>query len=296
VRVAAALLVAAGLALAGCGGGDGDGGSGDDATALLKRGLATDVDTGVLKLDAEMELRGVERVEGPLRLSLEGPFRAAESPTEMPDLDMDFRASGLGQSYEGRVVVTRENAWVEFDGATYEVGEELWARLLEALRRQGDQGPRTFREAGVDPLDWVRDLEVEGKEDVAGTPTTKVAGTIDVVAMLRDLARLTRDPQQQQVPGGDVFEDADLEAWIGEDDIWRRISAESEFRVPEAQRDALGGMEGGRLSLDLELAEPNEPVEIEGPAEARSIDELLRRLGIPPEVLLGPGFAAPQPG
>jgi hypothetical protein len=234
-------------------------------------------------------------VEGTLRLSLEGPFRAAESPTEMPDLDMDFRASGLGQSYEGRVVVTRENAWVEFGGATYEVGEELWARLLDALRQQGDKGPQTFRKAGVDPLDWIQDLEVEGEEDVAGTPTTKVAGTIDVVAMLRDLNRLTSNPQQQ-IPGSDVFEDADLEAWIGDDDIWRRISAESEFNVPEAQREALGGMEGGRVSLDLELADPNEPVEIEGPAEARSIDELLRRLGIPPEALLGPGFAAPTPG
>jgi hypothetical protein len=37
-------------------------------------------------------------------------------------------------------------------------------------------------------------------------------------------------------------------------------------------------------------------VEIEGPAEARPIEELLRQLGIPPELLLGPGFAQPSPG
>jgi hypothetical protein len=46
----------------------------------------------------------------------------------------------------------------------------------------------------------------------------------------------------------------------------------------------------------MTLDDPNEPVEIEGPAEARPIDELLRSLGVPPELLLGPGFAQPAPG
>jgi hypothetical protein len=44
------------------------------------------------------------------------------------------------------------------------------------------------------------------------------------------------------------------------------------------------------------LEDPNEPVEIEGLGGGRPIDELLRRFGIPPEALLGPGFAQPAPG
>jgi len=295
-RAAPALLAALALAAAGCGGGGG-GGNDAEATDLLERGFATDVDTGVLTLDAELELKGGDQLDGPLRLELDGPFRAAGSPTEMPDADMEFRASGAGQDFEGRVIVTRENAWIEFRGATYEVGEELWARALEALEEQDQGGPRSFREAGVDPLDWLDGVETERDEDVAGVPTTKVSGSLDVEQMLRDFNRLSRDPDQQIPDNVDDFvDDVDFEAWIAEDGVWRRISAETEFDVPEEERDAVGGLEGGRVSLDVELDEPNEPVQIEGPAEARPIDELLRRLGIPPELLLGPGFAVPTPG
>jgi hypothetical protein len=295
VRRAAPALIAA-AALAGCGGS----GAGEEATALLERGFATDVDTGVLTLETEIELEGSEEVDGPLRFTLEGPFRAADAPTGVPDLDMDFRASGAGQELDGRVVVTRENAWVEFRGTTYEVGEELWARLIEALRAQ-PQGPESLREAGIDPLDWVEDAEREGEEKLGGTATTKVRATLDVERILRDFNELVPE-SGGRIPEGaieeidDVVEDVDFEAWIGEDDIWRRVASEVEFDVPENRRDEVGGLEGGSVSLDVELDDPNEPVDIEGPAEGRPIDELLRRLGIPPQLFLGPGFSAPSPG
>jgi len=294
VRRWPALLAALALALAGCGG-DGESGSEEDATALLKRGFATDVDSGVVTLDMELELDGAERVGGPLRLTLEGPFRSAGSPTEMPDLDMDFRASGLGQSFPGRVILTRENAWVEFEGTTYEVGEELWERLQEALDRQSD-GPETIGEAGIDPLDWLEGTETDGEEEVGGVPTTRVRTSIDLPRMLRDLNKLTDEPRAPFPFDVDkAVEDTEIEIWIGDDDIWRRISTETDFEVPERRRQP-GGPTGGRFSLDLELEDPNEPVEIEGPAEARSIDELLRRFGVAPELLLGPGYATPTPG
>jgi hypothetical protein len=297
VRRAAALLAVVALALAGCGG-DGDSGSSEDATALLKRGFATDVDTGVLTFETKLELRGVESVDGPLRLRLEGPFRAAPSPTEMPDLDMDFEASGAGQSFTGHVIVTRENGWLEYGGETYEVGEELWARVIEFLRQSNEGRPNTFGEAGVDPLDWIDEAETDGEEEIGGTNTTKVTGKLDVQAFLRDSSKISTErlPEGTLRDVDEFVDDVDFEAWIGEDDIWRRIRADTEFDVPEEERDSLGGLEGGSVSLDMELAEPNEPVEIEGPAEARPIDELLRQLGIPPEALLGPGFATPTPG
>jgi hypothetical protein len=46
----------------------------------------------------------------------------------------------------------------------------------------------------------------------------------------------------------------------------------------------------------MTLAAPNEPVSIEGPGDGRPISELLRALGIPPQLLLGPGFEVPEPG
>jgi hypothetical protein len=290
-RAAPLLLAVALLAAGGCGD---NGASSGSARELLERGFATDVDTGVLTLDAEVDLDGGP-VEGPFALELEGPFRVAESATEMPDMDLAFRAEGAGQEYEGRAIATRENAWIEFQGETYEVGEELWAGLLEALEEEGRGEPRTFAEAGVDPLDWVTDLEESGEEELGGVTTTKVTGRLDAERMLRDFNRL---PGADPIPESaldqvdDVVGDVEFEAWIGEDDIWRRVAAETEFRVPESA----GGPEGGSVSLEMELDDPNQPVEIEGLSEGRPLEELLRGLGIPPEALLGPGFAQPAPG
>jgi hypothetical protein len=253
-----------------------------------------------MTLDATVALEGVEELDEPLRLTMEGPFRAAGSPTEVPDLDMEIHASGAGQEFDGRVIVTRENAWVEYRGSTYEVGAELWTRLIEALRDQS-QGPESLSEAGVDPLDWIDGAERDGEEQQGGTRTTRVTATMDVEAVLRDFNRLAgaggeRIPERALDEVGEVVDDVELEAWIGEDDIWRRISAETDFEVPEDERDTVGGLKGGSVSLDVELDRPNEPVEIAGPAEARPIDELLRQLGIPPEALLGPGFVPPSAG
>jgi hypothetical protein len=298
VRLAVALLAAVALALAGCGGDDGGGGSAADAEDLLKRGFATDVDSGNASFAGELEVRGVPGFEEPLRLELDGSFRAAPSPTEMPDLDMDFEASGGGQTFTGHLTFTAENGWVEFRGETYEVGEELWRRWIELVRESNRNKPQTFGDVGVEPLDWVDDAETAGEEEVGGSPTTKVTGKIDTETMLRDFNRISTErlPESTLREFSDAMGDVAFEAWIGKDDIWRRVKTENQFEVPEDERDSFGGMEGGRLSFDVELAEPNEPVEIEGPAEARPIDELLRELGIPPEAVLGPGFAAPTPG
>ena len=289
-----AALIAA-VALAGCGGGNDE-----EAGGLLERGFSTDVRSGVASVDAELDLEGIDGIEGPLRLALEGPFEVAGGdPTDLPDLDMDFRASGAGQEFTGRVVLTRENAWVEYGGSTYEVGEELWTQVRRALDEQGQGQPETFAEAGLDPLDWVDGAEVEGEERVSGVRTTKVSGTLDIEAVLRDSNELSggeRLPESTLGDVEDVIEDVEFEAWIGADDIWRRLATEAALDVPEEERDSVGGLERGSLSLEVELDEPNEPVEIEEPQDARPLDELLRRLGVPPEVLLGPGFAQPSPG
>ena len=120
----AALALLALLALAGaaCGSDEND----EQAAALLERGLATDVDSGTLIAEMEIELEGVQEADEPFRLRLEGPFRS-RGATEMPDLDMAVRVSWFGRTFAGRVVALPENAWVEYKGETYEVGEENWS-------------------------------------------------------------------------------------------------------------------------------------------------------------------------
>jgi hypothetical protein len=127
---------------------------------------------------------------------------------------------------------------------------------------------------------------------VSGAESTKVVGELDVAAMLRDFNNLSPDSTAISRRTLDQIDDSidavEFAAWIGDDDIWRRISSETTFTVPEEQRQGTGGIEGGRVSLDMTLATPNKPVSIEDPGDGRPISELLRALGIPPQLLLGP--------
>jgi hypothetical protein len=294
-----AVLLAALLALGlgACGGGD-DGSAGD-ATQLLERGFATDVDSGRLALELEVDLRGVAALGGPVRLELDGPFRS-RGPTRMPDVDMTFEASLAGQSFDGRLVLLPDGAWVEHGGETYEVGEQLWGRVQDSLEAEEGR-PDTFAQAGLDPLHWIEGAETGEEREVGGVRATEVSGELDVARMLRDVNRiLAREsgavPESALDDVDDYFGSVDFTAWIGEDDIWRRVQAEADFEVPEAERDSAGGLSGGHISLDVRLDQPNEPVEIEGLGAGRPLAELLTKLGIPPESLLGPGFAAPEPG
>jgi hypothetical protein len=291
-----ALLLALGLIVASCGGND-DGGADQDADRLLERGFSTDVDSGEIRMEMEVEVDGVEGADGPFRLELSGPFRS-RGPTQMPDVDVELSASGQGASFEGRAVLLPRNAWIEYGGETYEVGHELWTRAQQSLNRDG--GPEIFAQANVDPLDWIEDAETGDTAEVSGMESTKVAGELDVAAVLRDFSNLSPDsaaiPRRTLDQIDDSIDAVEFAVWIGDDDIWRRISSETSFTVPEEQRQGTGGIEGGRISLDMTLAAPNEPVSIEGPGDGRPISELLRALGIPPQLLLGPGVEVPEPG
>jgi hypothetical protein len=290
VRRAALIAV---VALAGCG----DGGSTEEARDLIDRGFATDVRSGVFSASAEFHLSGLGALAGPLRLNVEGPFEGWSSTT-LPAMDLEVRVSGMGQKFAGRLVMTRENAWVEYDGTTYEAGEALWAELRRTIETQGGE-PMTLTEMGLHPHRWLDDLEIEGDEEVAGDDTTKVTGTIDLSRLLPEANRLSPDarlPPRTLRQVDEAFEEVRFEAWIGEDEIWRRVAVETAFEIPEELRESAEGVSGGRLSFEMGLEDPNEPVEIEGLGDGRPVDELLRRLGIPPEALLGPGFAQPTPG
>ena len=281
------------VALAGCGGG----GSPEEARDLIDRGFATDVRSGVFSAGAEFQLSGLGALAGPLRFTMEGPFQEGSSAT-LPEMDLEVRASGMGQSFAGRLVMTRKNGWVEYEGTTYEAGEALWEKLQRAIESQGSD-PMTLAEMGLHPHRWLDDLETEGDEEVAGDETTKVSGTLDLGVLLREANRLSPEgplPPSTLRQVDDAFEEVRFEAWIGDDDIWRRVSVETEFEIPEALRESADGVSGGRLSFEMGLEDPNEPVEVEGLGDGRPVDELLRRLGIPPEALLGPGFAQPAPG
>ena len=155
------LTIIATLALAavaaGCGG-DGGSGSSEDAEALLDKAFSQEVKSADLKIDMSADLEGVQQLSGPLALTIEGPYKS-QGKKKLPLLAWDVSVQGGGQSFSGGLVVTADNAFVEFQGTNYEVGTELFTSYTSELEAQDAQGPQSLKALGVDPASWLDDPE-----------------------------------------------------------------------------------------------------------------------------------------
>ena len=292
------VLAALALALLAACGASGGGASADE---LLQRASKQTAKSADVRFELEATLKGVKELDGPLKLSFTGPYRSNGDKT-LPDLDWKLHAEGGGESFDARVVTTRENAWVEYRGQTYEVGEQLVSGLSAQLQRQPSQ-----QDLRLSVPEWFGDTEVEDAE-VGGVATRRVSGDVDVRKVLESVDRLLRQSSTagQPVPRlteqtmdeiEDAVKSAHVEIDVGRDDgILRRNTMELAFEVPEERRASAKGLEGGDLEILFEQTDVNGDQRVTPPSGARPISELLRSFGVPPEALLGPGFTPQSPG
>jgi hypothetical protein len=291
-------VLAMALVPSACGSGSGDAGSAGD---LLKRASRETAKSADVKVELEAELKGVDEVNGPLKLKLEGPYRS-NGAAALPDLDWRMHAEGAGKSFDARLITVRDNAYIEYQGATYEVGTQLISSLTAQLQRNRTD-PKELRSLGLDASGWIEDADVSDAE-VGGVATKRISGDVDVRKMLEGIGRLlAKDPSAARLPESTIDEIADavkeahVETDVGRDDgIMRRSSAELRFEVPEARRAGAKGLEGGELKVLFEQTDVNGDQRVTPPSGARPIQELLRGFGIPPELLLGPGATMQSPG
>jgi hypothetical protein len=304
-RRLAALLAALVLALvpAACGGDGGGSGGGGSAEEVLDRASKQTAKSADVKFELEASLNGAEDLQGPVKLSFSGPYRS-NGAKALPDLDWSIHAEGDGEKFDARLVTTRDNAWVEYEGQTYEVGEQLISGLSSQLQRQQAQ-PQDLRSLSTG--EWFDDPEVEDAE-VGGAPTRRVSGDVDVRKVLESVDEVMQKsaPAGQPVPRlteqmmdeiDDAVKTAHVETDVGRDDgILRRTAIQVAFEVPEERRESADGLQGGDVRLVFEQSNVNGDQRVEPPSGARPISELLRGFGIPPEALLGPGFTPQSPG
>jgi hypothetical protein len=305
-RLAAWLLPAmlAGALLAGCGGGD------DESVAeLLDRAFGNPIGSAEVKLDVEVELRGVEELEDPIEITLTGPYRSG-GDDQIPSVDWDLTVSAQNQSFNAGLTSTGTRAFVAFQGTEYEVSRATVA----ALNRQVAQGNKredgqNLSDFGVNAREWIVDAKDEGGEEVAGAETTHVSGKLDVGRVLEDLNKIVAEAAKLRAQTGgaappeltgeqkrqveEVVDDPGFDAYVGKDDeTLHRLSADIDFDVPEDSRDRVGGLEGGRISFSIEFADIGGDMKISAPKDARPIAELTEQL----RGLLGGALGGQLPG
>ncbi len=289
----AVVAIVAIVLIAGGGGGD------EDPREVLDATFSGDkqVDSGVFDLSLDVEAEGGEN-EGRLEASVGGPFQGAEG--EFPSFQVEAEADLEGdQDFSGSLGLTStgDAAFLNFQGTDYQVPQQAFdqftssfTRLQNQSQEQEGQDGNLLSALGINPSRWLTDLSNEGDEDVEGTETIHISGEADVPALVEDLKRIAENAPE--ATGGftpdqlgeldrltELVESADFDIYSGaEDRILRRLDANLELNPPDDE-DAPDSL---TVDFSITLSDLNEPQEIEAPADARPLGDLLQAFGVDP--------------
>lgn len=296
-RPAAALLLALAATawavwLGGCGGGESE----EDVEALLDRSFRQSITRADVKVDAQLTIDGLKGLDRPVRLQASGPY--LDGPRALPQLDIDLKvgAQGAGQTVQFGLLRTADRAFVKFGGEFYEQPRGAVERADRELER-GRTGRRgSLRDLGLNPRTWIVAAKMEDQEEVGGVESEHVSGRLDTRSLFRDLNELVErsagavggapadlpDPlSSAQIDElAEIVRGPSFEVYVGKkDDVVRRLSAQFEVRVPEADRERVGGVEGATLRFSVEFTDVGGNQKVEAPPSARPISDLTTQLG-----------------
>ena len=294
-----ALLATLALGVAACGG---DGGGGDEASedtdvdTLLSdtfSGKDKKIESGVLALKLNIDAKGAEGVNGPITLSVGGPFQS-QGAKKLPKFDIDFAFEGAGQSIKAGLTSTGTKGFVNFQGNEYVVSDQVFQQFKAGYEQAQSQTKKNENQSlsslGLDPRQWLTNPKNAGEAKVGDDDTIKITGGVDVNKLLDDVNKALQktrelgvqgteqlpsqltDAQKKQV--ADSVKDPKVEIYTGkEDKILRRMV------ISVSLVDAQNETGSADIKLDLSISDLNEDQEISEPSGAKPFDQLLSQLG-----------------
>jgi hypothetical protein len=293
--LAAVMCVVAAVVLIGCGGG-----SNADGRKVLEQTFSghKNVKSGRINLKIAADAHGIPGLNGPVTITLSGPFQSQGQ--QLPTFDLDVKLNANGRTFSAGAVSTGDKGFVKFQGTSYLLPDSVLAGFRQGFQRaraqRNSQQGTSLASLGIDPRRWVRNPSDEGDEDVAGQSTTHISSDIDVPKLLDDFGRVVGQAgrlgvsqnrqasamlsERQKKAVDDAIEDPKIDVYSGTTDrILRKLTIALGFKVPKDQQQRANGLKSGKLSLDIELAEVNRPQAVHAPANAKPFSELRNALG-----------------
>jgi hypothetical protein len=245
------------------------------ATEVLSRaaGSLGDIRSGTLHLSVLVETTP-GRDAGRVGFEIDGPFALAESG-DLPEADISYTQIAGDDEVTVRLTSTGETAYQTVAGETTEMAEPQ----LDALRAAGGS------EAGgglgrLDLSAWIDGAELQDGGRRGGVDAYLVTGRLDVVAALNGMVDAARSFGASGAASLEHLDEANAElltnairsssvgVYAGEEDgLLRSLEVLVEFQAdaPAEVRRALGPLAGARLSIELSIDDPNEPVDVDAP-------------------------------
>jgi hypothetical protein len=288
MRRALALLACLALPatlLGACGSDTPDGPGGPQLLAQTFGAKATPIRTAGLAVDFELKPEGLLRLGGPIRLSLAGPF-AAPRADQLPRFAVDVDATLNKKRYAAALSSTGTAAYAELDGRDYAIDDASVLALRRGLRSTAGRRLPALRAIGIDPQRWISDPKAQDGETLAGVPTQRFSGKVDLARALTDVDRLLtkagghanlgsllNPTLRRQIAGAVTSSKADV--WTGaKDHIVRQLTITADFAFPIG-KSPVQGLQGGAITLRMRLTKPNATrVEVSAPVAPRPIAAL----------------------
>jgi hypothetical protein len=309
VSILLAALLALAITIGACGDDGGSSASSDeDPQEIVDSATFKGIESGNLDMSLGIDASGEEG--GHIDVSLAGPFQGS---TDAKDSELELTAKANGSmggeevDFEGGLTLVPGNAFVNYQGITYEVDPITYSfvetALKEAEKESGDDsaGANACQEAAKDLEvgNFIDNLTNDGGADVGGTSTTKVSGDLDVAGAFNAIEELSEGACKSvlgsagPLPSGADLEDAQgelekvlksahVELYVGDDDIVRRLSAQLTIEPEES-----GEVQSVELDFDISLSGVNEDQQISTPTGAKELSKLFVKLGINPIELAG---------
>jgi hypothetical protein len=224
-----------------------------------------------------------------LELTLNGPLRN-NGTDKLPSLDWKVAFSGLTTQFTSRLVSTGDNFFINLGGQDFEAGQQAIARLTEQAQASKQ---KSLAQIGFNPLAAIKDVKKTGTRTFDGTKVTVYTGAVDPDAVMDQYERLSQSlpttgaaqavPQgrltpQQRAQVKRTFGSPRFEAGVAGDDTVRQLSLTSKFTTPAANKDAAGGITGGRIEYKIEYTGVGKPVTITAPTNTQPIADFAREL------------------
>lgn len=260
------LAAGAALVVSGCGAQEAD---------IVKGAFEKDISSA--NIDVSLQARNQGQTTG---VTLAGPYRS-NGKGELPSADLAVRVTGAAPgTISGRLISTGKNAFVEYGGQLYEVGEAEIAELKRSGEAPEQPTPHDIKSLMGRMQDWFQESDAQEDADLEGEPVTRVTGKLDLSAALEDLKALAKRPGMSDAEGlkelsnGDIrriermFSDPRFTVDVGrEDGKLRRIVASLKLDH---------GRESAGMEFSIRFKDVDQPVQIDAPASGsgKPIEEL----------------------
>jgi hypothetical protein len=290
------VIALASLTLAACGSSSGGG----DASTLLKQTFSGShvVNSGQLSVSLTIVPSGSSTLSGPIELRFGGPFQSL-GKGKLPASNFNVSLSASGKTGSLSILSTGKTGYVTLQGTSYQLPAATFQKLESSFSQIG-ASPGNSRAAGlstlgIDPLHWLVNPSIVGKESVGGAETTHIRAGVNVAALLADINTFLAKASTLGVSGASTLpkgisgatrsdiaaavKNPSFEVWTGSGDrTVRKLSISLTVPVAGQASTALGGLRSANIALILQYANLNQPQSIQAPTAVRPFSEFSAKL------------------